>query len=43
MSNLSAIAIALTGMVSIIFFMVAALNTDAKDLFDSAVKKFDND
>ena len=43
MSNLSAIAIALTGVVSIIFFVVASLNTDTKGLIDSSVEKFDDD
>ena len=41
MSNLSALAIALTGMVSIIFFVVASLNTDTQGLIDSAIKKTD--
>ena len=43
MSNLSAVAIALTGVVSIVFFVVASLNTDTKGLIDSAVEKFDDD
>ena len=43
MSNLSAVAIALTGLISIVFFMVASLNTDTKGLIGSAVKKFDDD
>jgi hypothetical protein len=43
MNNLSAIAIALTGVVSILFFVVASLNTDTKGLIDSAVEKFDDD
>ena len=38
MSNLSAVAIALTGMVSIVFFVVASLNTDTKGLIDSSVE-----
>ena len=40
MSNLSALAIALTGVVSIVFFVVAFLNTDAKGLIDSSVENF---
>jgi hypothetical protein len=43
MSNLSAVAIALTGLISIVFFMVASLNTDTKGLIGSAVRKFDDD
>ena len=43
MSNLSAVAIALTCVVSIVFFVVASLNTDTKGLIDSAVEKFDDD
>ena len=43
MSNLSAVAIAFTGVVSIAFFVVASLNTDTKGLIDSLVQKFDND
>ena len=43
MSNFSAVAIALTGVVSIVFFVVASLNTDAKGLIDSSVQKFDDD
>ena len=43
MSDLSAVAIALTGLMSIVFFMVASLNTDTKGLIGSAVRKFDND
>ena len=42
MSNLSAVAIAFTGVVSIVFFVVASLNTDTKGLIDSSVQKFDN-
>ena len=34
MTNLSAVAIALTGVVSLVFFVVASLNTDAKGLID---------
>ena len=43
MSNLSALAIAFTGVMSIVFFVVASLNTDTKGLIDSSVQKFDND
>ena len=42
MSNLSAFAIALTGVVSIIFFVVATLNTDTQVLIESAVEKLDD-
>ena len=42
-SNLSAVAIAFTGVVSIVFFVVASLNTDTKGLIDSSVQKFDDD
>ncbi len=42
-SNLSAVAIALIGVVSIVFFVVASLNTDTKGLIDSSVQKFDDD
>ena len=38
MSNLSAVAIVLTGVVSIVFFVVASLNTDTKGLIDSSVE-----
>ena len=41
MSNLSAFAIALTGVVSIVFFVVASLNTDTQGLIDSGIKKPD--
>ena len=43
MSSLSAVAIALIGVVSIVFFVVAFLSTDAKGLIDSSVEKFDDD
>lgn len=43
MSNLSAVAIALIGAVSIAFFVVASLNTDTKGLIDSSVQKFNDD
>ena len=42
MSNLSAFAIALTGLVSIVFFVVATLNTDTQGLIDSTVEKPDD-
>ena len=38
MSNLSAVAIAFTGVVSIVFFVVASLNADTKGLIDSSVE-----
>ena len=43
MSNLSAVAIALTDVVSIVFFVVASLNTDTNGLIDSSVEKYDDD
>ena len=43
MSNLSAVAIALTGVVSIVFFVVASLNVDTNGLIDSSVEKYDDD
>ena len=43
MSDLSALAIALTGMVLIMFFVVVFFSTDAKELIDSSVEKFDDD
>ena len=43
MSNLSAVAIALIGAVSIVFFVVASLNTNTKGLIDSSVQKFNDD
>ena len=43
MSNLSAVAIALTGVVLIVFFVVASLNTDTNGLIDSSVEKYDDD
>ena len=43
MSNLSTVAIAFTGVVSIVFFVVVSLNTDTKGLIDSSVQKFDDD
>ena len=42
MSNLSAVAIALTGLKSIVFFKVASLNTDTKGQIGAAVRKFDD-
>ena len=43
MSNLSAVAIARIGAVSIVFFVVASLNTNTKGLIDSSVQKFNDD
>ena len=43
MSNVSSVAIALTGVVSIVFFVVASLNTDTKGLINSSVEKFEDD
>ena len=42
-SNLSVVAISLVGLLSIVFFVIASLNTDTKGLIDSAVQKFDGD
>ena len=43
MSNLSVVAISFVGLLSIVFFVIASLNTDTKGLIDSAVQKFDAD
>ena len=43
MSDLSALAIALTGVVSTVFFVVAFLDMNTKALIDSSVEKFDGD
>ncbi|WP_186489419.1 hypothetical protein [Synechococcus sp. BIOS-U3-1] len=43
MSNLSVVVIAASGVLSLVFFVVASLNTDTKGLIDSAVQKFDDD
>lgn len=43
MSDLSAIAIATTGIVSIVFFVVASITTDTKALINSSVEHFDDD
>ena len=42
MSNLTAIGIAATGLISIGFFIVAAITTDTKEIIDSAVKKLED-
>ena len=43
MSNLTAVGIAVTGLVSITFFIVASINTDTQGIIDSAVEKFEDD
>ena len=43
MSNLSVVVIIAAGMLSLVFFVVASLNTDTQGLIDSAVQKFDDD
>ena len=43
MSNLSVVVIVAAGVLSLVFFAVASLNTDTKGLIDSAVQKFDDD
>ncbi len=43
MSNLSVVVIAAAGVLSLVFFVVASLNTDTQGLIDSAVQKFDDD
>ena len=44
MSTLSVVVIAAAGLLSLVFFVVASLNTDTQGLIDSAVQKFhDND
>ena len=42
-SDLSALAIALTGVVLTVFFVVAFLDMNTKALIDSSVEKFDDD
>ena len=42
-SNLTLVAIALTGVSPLVFFVVASLNTDIKGLIDSSVEKFYDD
>ena len=42
MSNLSVVVIAAAGLLSLVFFVVASLNTDTQGLIDSAVQKFDD-
>ena len=43
MSSLSVVVIAVSGVLSLVFFVVASLNTDTKGLIDSAVQKFEDD
>jgi len=43
MSNLSVVVIIAAGLLSLVFFVVASLNTDTQGLIDSAVQKFDDD
>ena len=43
MSNLSVVVIAAAGVLSLVCFVVASLNTDTQGLIDSAVQKFDDD
>ena len=43
MSNLSVVVIVVAGLLSLVFFVVASLNTDTQGLIDSAVQKFDDD
>ena len=43
MSNLSVVVITAAGLLSLVFFVVASLNTDTQGLIDSAVQKFDDD
>tara|TARA_B100000925_G_C21926259_1_gene438162 strand:- start:46 stop:216 length:171 start_codon:yes stop_codon:yes gene_type:complete len=38
MSNISAVAILFTGVVSIIFFVIASLKTDTKGLIESSIE-----
>lgn len=39
MSNLSAAAILITGIVSIVFFVIASLKTDTKGLIESSIER----
>ena len=43
MSNLTAVGIAATGLVSVTFFIVASINTDTQGIIDSAVEKFEDE
>ena len=43
MSNLSVVVTIAAGLLSLVFFVVASLNTDTQGLIDSAVQKFDDD
>ena len=43
MSNLAAVGIAATGLVSVTFFIVASINTDTQGIIDSAVEKFEDE
>ena len=43
MSNLSVVVIIAAGLLSLVFFVVASLNTDTQGLIDSAVQKFEDD
>tara|TARA_B100001059_G_C17489177_1_gene405503 strand:+ start:191 stop:364 length:174 start_codon:yes stop_codon:yes gene_type:complete len=39
MSNISAAAILITGIVSIVFFVIASLKTDTKGLIESSIER----
>ena len=41
MSNISAGAILVTGVVSIVFFVIASLKTDTKGLIESSIERPD--
>ena len=43
MSNLSAIALAITGFLSITFFIIASLKTDVEGVLDWSKEKFPDD
>ena len=42
MSNISAGAILVTGVVSIVFFVIASLKTDTKGLIESSIERPDD-
>ncbi len=39
MSNLSAAAILITGILSVVFFVIASLKTDTKGLIESSIER----
>ena len=39
MSTVTVVVIAIAGLLSIVFFVIASINTDTKGLIDSAIQK----